>query len=83
MQSVFDYGAERRGVTLTCRNLKESMKNIETMESNGSRRYKLLKYVVNRILSSPDYLLKYREIENFKYRFENGKLLVDNKEVEE
>lgn len=83
MQSVFDYGAERRGVTLTCKNLKESMKKIEVMESNGSRRYKLLKYVVNSILSNPDYLLKYREIEDFKYRFENGKLLVDNKEVEE
>lgn len=83
MQNVFNHGAERKGVTLTCRNLKESMEKIEVMESNGSRRYKLLKYVVNSILSSPDYLLKYREIEDFKYRFENGKLLVNNKEVKE
>ena len=81
MQSVFDYGAERRGVTLTCRNLKESMANIEAMESNGSRRYKLLKYVVNNILDNPDYLLKHREVGDFRYRFENGKLLVNNQEV--
>lgn len=81
MQNVFDYGAERRGVTLTCRNLKESMENIETMESNGSRRYKLLKYVVNNILDNPDYLLKHREIEDLRYRFENGKFLVNNQEV--
>lgn len=81
MQSVFDYGAERRGVTLTCRNLKESMANIEIMESNGSRRYKLLKYIVNNILDNPDYLLKHREIEEFKYRFENSKLIVNSQEV--
>lgn len=83
MQSVFDYGAERRGVTLTCRNLKESISNIEMMESNGSRRYKLLKYLINNILSNPDYLLKHREIEDFKYRFDSGKLFVNNKEVKE
>ncbi len=81
MQNVFDYGAERRGVTLTCRNLKESIANIESAESNASRRYKLLKYIINNILDNPDHLLEYREIENFRYRFENGKLFVNNKEV--
>lgn len=82
MQSVFDYGAERRGVTLTCRNLKDSIFNIEIMESNGTRRYKLLKYVINNILDNPDYLLKHRTTEDFKYRFESGKLFVNNKKVD-
>lgn len=81
MQHVFDYGTERRGVTLACRNLKESMCKIEIMESNSSRRYKLLKYLVNNMLNNPDYLLKHREIKDFKYRFENGKLFINNKEV--
>ena len=83
MQHIFDYGAERRGVTLTCKSLKESMANIELMESNGSRRYKLLKYVINNILDNPDYLLEYRETENFRYKFDNGKLFINNKEVKE
>lgn len=82
MQSVFDYGAERRGVTLVCKNLKEEMTRIEALESSGARRYKLLKYIVNNLLNNPDYLLKHRQIENFKYRFEDGKILVNNKEVQ-
>lgn len=77
MQHIFDYGAERRGVLLAHRLLKDMINTAELLESNNSRRYKLLKFMIESNLKDPDYILKYRERKKLAYKFEKGEFIAE------
>lgn len=69
----FDY--MRKGFTRCLRVLKDSTETIESLESNGSRRYKLLKAIIDMCLDDPNYVVDKGNIKPFKYKFKDGELI--------
>ena len=65
----------RKGFTRCLRVLKDSVETIEIAESNGSRRYKLLKAIINMCLDDPNYVVDRENIKPFKYKFKDGELI--------
>lgn len=65
----------RKGFTRCLRALKDSAETIESLESNGSRRYKLLKAIIDMCLDEPNYVVDKEKIKPFKYRFKDGELI--------
>lgn len=65
----------RKGFTRCLRVLKDSVETIEIAESNGSRRYKLLKAIIDMCLDDPNYVVDKGNIKPFKYRFKDGELI--------
>lgn len=82
-ERTVDFKMERRGILLVCQSLMEITNSIEILEKNSARRYKLLKYIINNISRNSNYILINRGIEKFWYEFKDGKLFVNNKEVED
>lgn len=64
----------RQGFTRCLRVLKDSIETIEIAESNGSRRYKLLKAIIDTCLDDPNYVIDKENIKPFKFKFKNGEL---------
>lgn len=64
----------RKGFTRCLRVLKDSIEIIESLESNGSRRYKLLKAIIDTCLDEPNYVVDKEKIKPFKFKFKNGEL---------
>lgn len=69
------FGYMRKGFTRCLRVLKDSTETIESLESNGSRRYKLLKAIIDTCLDEPNYVVDRENIKPFKYRFKDGELI--------
>lgn len=65
----------RKGFTRCLRALKDSVETIEIAESNGSRRYKLLKAIIDMCLDDPNYVVDKGIIKPFKYKFKDGELI--------
>jgi hypothetical protein len=65
----------RKGFTRCLRALKDSIEIIEIAESNGSRRYKLLKAIIDTCLDDPNYVVDKEKIKPFKYKFKDGELI--------
>lgn len=69
------FGYMRKGFTRCLRVLKDSIEIIESLESNGSRRYKLLKAIIDMCLDDPNYVVDKGNIKPFKYKFKDGQLI--------
>lgn len=69
------FGYMRKGFTRCLRVLKDSVETIEIAESNGSRRYKLLKAIIDMCLNDPNYVVDKEKIKPFKFKFKNGELI--------
>ncbi|MDD7731993.1 MAG: hypothetical protein SPI61_07670 [Ezakiella sp.] len=69
------FGYMRKGFTRCLRALKDSTETIEIAESNGSRRYKLLKAIIDMCLDDPNYVVDKGNIKPFKYKFKDGELI--------
>ena len=69
------FGYMRKGFTRCLRVLKDSTETIESLESNGSRRYKLLKAIIDMCLDDPNYVVDKGNIKPFKYKFKDGELI--------
>lgn len=65
----------RKGFTRCLRVLKDSIETIEIAESNGSRRYKLLKAIIDMCLDDPNYVVDKEKIKPFKYKFKDRQLI--------
>lgn len=68
------FGYMRKGFTWCLRALKDSIEIIESLESNGSRRYKLLKAIIDMCLDDPNYVVDKEKTKPFKFKFKNGEL---------
>ena len=69
------FGYMRKGFTRCLRALKDSTETIESLESNGNRRYKLLKAIIDMCLDDPNYVVDKGNIKLFKYKFKDGELI--------
>ena len=69
------FGYMRKGFTRCVRVLKDSTETIESLESNGSRRYKLLKAIIDMCLDDPNYVVDKGNIKPFKYKFKDEELI--------
>ena len=69
------FGYMRKGFTRCLRVLKDSIETIEIAENNGSRRYKLLKAIIDMCLDDPNYVVDKGEIKPFKYKFKDRELI--------
>lgn len=78
IENIHDYGLRRQGLVWTHLHLKEMTERAETIVSNPSQRYKLLKYCIERLLLSDvqEMVLEGEEELLFAFRFEKGKLFV-------
>lgn len=65
--------------TLLC--LEDMLSSVEYLEKNGSRRYKLLKYLILSNRQNLNHIIDCGEVPEFVYRFEAGKLYVNGEEV--
>lgn len=80
IENVHDYGLRRRGLTMTVWYLKKQMEGVEKIVSNPAQRYKLLKYIVERLLTFDDVqmaILEGEEPRTFVFRFEKGQLITE------
>lgn len=81
MKSVHFESQMRAGLRAYYLELEKSIETIETAESNGARKYKLLKYMIKHLFEHRGKVIYGEEYPTFKFRFEKGKLLVNNEEV--
>lgn len=78
-QNVVLYGFMRRGINRALLYMKNNIELIEAKESNGARRYRLLKAIIEMGQENPNYILDYGgEPFKIKYRFEKGELIIKN-----
>lgn len=78
-RNVVLYDYMRRGINRSLLYLKNSIELIEAKESNGARRYRLLKAIIEMSQENPNYLLDHGgEPLKFKYKFEKGDLIINN-----
>ena len=61
--------------------LEHMIQLIEVVEKHSARRYKLLKYIILSGKTDLNHLIDYGELPDFKFRFEEGKLIVNGEEV--
>ena len=81
--NVVLYGYMRRGINRSLLYLKNNIELIEAKESNGARRYRLLKAIIEMGQENPNYLLDHGgEPFKIKYKFEKDDLIInDNKKI--
>lgn len=80
-EHIFHYTARRKGYNKLLETIFEDIKTVESLETNNSRRYKLLISRIERYRDEIDTILCDKERKIYKYRFEKGKLILT--EVEE
>lgn len=73
--NLTQFGYMRKGFTRCLRVLKDSIEIIESLESNGSRRYKLLKAIIDMCLDDLNYVVDKEKTKPFKYKFKDGELI--------
>lgn len=66
--------------TLLC--LEDMLSPIELLEKNGSRRYKLLKYLISSSKKNLNHIIDCGEVPEFAYKFEAGRLYVNGKQAD-
>lgn len=83
MEKLYEYSLRMSGASKVLVELLDFTENIEMSESNGARRYKLLKYCIKRLRNDRWELDKflYKKEFSFKYKFEKGKLIITDDEV--
>lgn len=79
--SLSDAKIRKEGAARAFIALEEMIRLIEIGEKHSARRYKLLKYIILSGKTDLNHLIDYGELPDFKFRFEGGKLIVNNKEV--
>lgn len=81
LENIHDYGLRRQGLTATVRHLQKQIERVERTVSHPAQRYKLLTYIIGRILTNDAdqmAVLEGKEPKPFVFRFEKGKLITSD-----
>lgn len=80
-ENLSDARIRKEGAARAFIALENMIQLIEIGEKNSARRYKLLKYIILSGKTDLNHLIDYGELPDFRFRFEDGKLIVNNEEV--
>lgn len=80
-ESLSDAKIRKEGAARAFIALEEMIRLIEIGEKHSARRYKLLKYIILSGKTDLNHLIDYGELPGFKFRFEDGKLIVNGEEA--
>lgn len=80
-ESLSDAKIRKEGAALAFIALEDMIQSIEIGAKHSARRYKLLKYIILSGKTDLNHLIDYGELPGFRFRFEDGKLIVNGEEA--
>lgn len=76
MENLYEFKKRKEGARDLLQVLNNQIDIIENFESNVSRRYKLLKFIIENSYENIEYILNKYKYPEFSYRFEKGEIKI-------